>query len=39
MNCVYVLQSKDSDHFYVGVTGELPARVVKHNAGEGPRRE
>ena len=34
---VYILQSVDHpDRFYVGVTGDLPARLEKHNAGEVP---
>ncbi|HMA57989.1 MAG TPA: GIY-YIG nuclease family protein [Pseudolabrys sp.] len=34
MKYVYILQSKNSDHFYVGITDDLRARLVKHNAGE-----
>jgi putative endonuclease len=34
---VYILQSKlDSEHFYVGSTEDLHARLKKHNAGELP---
>jgi putative endonuclease len=33
MKYVYVLESLDSEHFYVGVTDDLRARLVKHNAG------
>ena len=34
---VYVLQSqKDGDHFHVGATEDLRARIKKHNAGEVP---
>jgi predicted GIY-YIG superfamily endonuclease len=32
---VYILRSDlDTDHFYVGVTDDLAARLQKHNAGE-----
>jgi putative endonuclease len=34
MKYVYVLESLDSEHFYVGLTGDLRARLAKHNAGE-----
>ncbi|MGE5163137.1 MAG: GIY-YIG nuclease family protein [Sphingobacteriales bacterium] len=34
MKYVYILQSKNSHHFYVGITDDLRARLVKHNAGE-----
>lgn len=30
---VYVLQSEDADHFYVGVTDDLDARLRTHNSG------
>ena len=34
---VYILQSKlDSEHFYVGSTEDLRARLRRHNAGEVP---
>jgi putative endonuclease len=33
---VYVLESLDSEHFYVGITDDLRARLAKHNAGEVP---
>ena len=36
MKYVYILQSKDLDHFYVGITDDLRARLAKHNAGEVP---
>jgi predicted GIY-YIG superfamily endonuclease len=36
MKYVYILQSIDSEHFYVGVTDDLRARLAKHNAGEVP---
>ena len=45
MKYVYILESLDSLHFYVGITDDLRARLAKHNAGEvphtskyGPRR-
>jgi len=32
---VYILKSDvDADHFYVGVTDDVAARLQKHNAGE-----
>lgn len=34
MKYVYILESHDSDHFYVGLTNDLRARLAKHNAGE-----
>jgi putative endonuclease len=34
MKYVYVLESLDSKHFYVGITDDLRARLAKHNAGE-----
>jgi putative endonuclease len=36
MKYVYILQSIDSTHFYVGTTDDLRARLTKHNAGEVP---
>ena len=36
MKYVYILESHDSDHFYVGITDDVPARLIKHNAGEVP---
>ena len=33
---VYIRESLDGDHFYVGITDDVPARLVKHNAGEVP---
>ncbi len=36
MKYVYILESLDSEHFYVGVTDDLRARLEKHNAGEVP---
>jgi len=35
MKYVYILQSAGSeDHFYVGVTDDVKARLSRHNAGE-----
>jgi putative endonuclease len=34
MKYVYILESLDSQHFYVGITDDLRARLAKHNAGE-----
>jgi putative endonuclease len=36
MKYVYILESLDSEHFYIGVTDDLRARLAKHNAGEVP---
>jgi putative endonuclease len=36
MKYVYILESLDSKHFYVGITSDLRARLAKHNAGEVP---
>src|SRR5215218_8080692 len=36
MKYVYILESLDSQHFYIGITGDLRARLAKHNAGGGP---
>jgi putative endonuclease len=30
------LESLDSEHFYIGITDDLRARLAKHNAGEVP---
>ena len=36
MKYVYILESLDLAHFYVGITDDLRARLAKHNAGEVP---
>jgi putative endonuclease len=36
MKYVYILESLDSLHFYVGIADDLRARLGKHNAGEVP---
>ncbi|ABD85977.1 GIY-YIG nuclease family protein [Rhodopseudomonas palustris] len=36
MKYVYILESLDSEHFYVGIADDLRARLAKHNAGEVP---
>ncbi|MBR0812192.1 MULTISPECIES: GIY-YIG nuclease family protein [Bradyrhizobium] len=36
MKYVYILETLDSLHFYVGITDDLRARLTKHNAGEVP---
>jgi putative endonuclease len=36
MKYVYILESLDFAHFYVGITDDLRARLAKHNAGEVP---
>lgn len=34
MKYIYILESLDGLHFYVGATSDLKARLDKHNAGE-----
>ena len=34
MKYVYILESLDSEHFYIGIADDLRARLRKHNAGE-----
>ena len=36
MKNVYILESLDGEHFYVGIADDVPARLLKHNAGEVP---
>jgi putative endonuclease len=36
MKYVYILRSLDSEHFYIGMTDDLRARLAKHKAGEVP---
>ena len=36
MTYVYILESLDSAHFYIGITSDLKAGLAKHNAGEIP---
>ncbi len=36
MKYVYILESLDKEHFYVGIADDVPARLAKHNAGEVP---
>jgi len=33
---VYILESLDAEHFYVGIADDVPARLAKHNSGEVP---
>lgn len=34
MKCVYILQSLAAEeHLYTGITGDLKARLAKHNSG------
>lgn len=33
MKYVYILQSFDGNHFYIGISDDLVARLSKHNAG------
>jgi putative endonuclease len=34
MKFVYILESLDGEHFYAGLTDDVPMRLAKHNAGE-----
>ena len=35
---VYILQSEaDPDHFYIGRTQDLRARILRHNSGQVPQ--
>lgn len=34
MKYVYILQSLSDEHFYIGITDDLDARLTKHNSGE-----
>ncbi len=34
MKYVYILQSTDGAHFYVGLTGDLRIRLAAHNSGK-----
>jgi putative endonuclease len=36
MKFVCILESHDSEHFYVGIADDVAARLTKHNAGEVP---
>jgi predicted GIY-YIG superfamily endonuclease len=36
MKYVYILESLDGEHFYAGLTDDVPARLAKHNSGEVP---
>ena len=36
MKYVYILQSLDGEHYYVGITGDVNARLTKHNSGAVP---
>jgi putative endonuclease len=34
MKYVYILESLDGEHYYVGITDDVFSRLNKHNAGE-----
>jgi putative endonuclease len=34
MKYVYILESHNSEHFYVEITDDVPARLTRRNAGE-----
>jgi len=33
MKYVYILESLDGAHFYVGIADNVPERLIKHNTG------
>jgi len=33
MKFVYILESLDGEHFYAGLTDDVPMRLAKHDAG------
>ncbi len=33
--CVYILTNRGNQLFYIGVTGDIAARMMQHRAGEG----
>jgi len=37
MKYIYILENENAEHFYLGLTDDLRARLAKHNAGEVPR--
>ncbi len=36
MKYVYILHSETGEHFYIGITDDLRARLKRHNAGKVP---
>jgi putative endonuclease len=36
MKYVYILESLDLEHHYIGIANDLRVRISKHNAGEVP---
>jgi putative endonuclease len=36
MRYVYILNSVDDEHFYIGITDDLKSRLAAHNAGQVP---
>jgi putative endonuclease len=36
MKYIYILENENAEHFYLGPTDDLRARLAKHNAGEVP---
>jgi putative endonuclease len=36
MKYVYILESLNGEHFYVGIADDVHARLIKHNAGGVP---
>ena len=36
MKYVYIIETDDGQHYYVGQTDDLKSRLARHNAGEVP---
>jgi putative endonuclease len=36
MKYIHILENENAEHFYLGLTDDLRARLAKHNAGEVP---
>ena len=34
MHFVYILESENQEHWYVGITNNVEKRIAEHNAGE-----
>ncbi|HWA90591.1 MAG TPA: GIY-YIG nuclease family protein [Rhizomicrobium sp.] len=39
MKYVYILRSTEDEHYYVGLTDDLRARLQAHNAGQVPHTQ
>jgi putative endonuclease len=36
MTYVYILRSRQGEHYYVGITADVRSRLKRHNAGDVP---